>query len=238
MRLAMGMAEVWEATRGSARTAWLGTLMPSHRRVPPRRGTRMPRTAPIPVGPLRGEVLLELVERPGRTHETEARVGEVRKPGVARSGGRASQPRIARKFFTPLEEGHRGWNTLGARYTGTGAGRVGSRYACLSSSQRQRGTIALFVLSGRDRRRPRSDDPGVWEAGSAYVSQQLLLGVLSRQRAGIGRAPSFATRVKRVHREAGASNRSATRPVATRPGTRPGARPAGRPNRQLRTRSG
>ncbi len=182
--------------QGVGKNRLAGSPMPSHHRASLRTGTRMPRTAPIPVGPLRGEVLLELVERPGRTHETEARVGEVRKPGVARSGGRASQPRIARKFFTPLEEGHRGWNTLGARYTGTGADRVGSRYACLSSSQRQRGKIALFVLSGRDRRRQRTDDPGVWEARSAYVSQQLLLGVLSRQRAGIGRAPSFAARVK------------------------------------------
>src|SRR6188768_3831948 len=207
------------------------------RRVPPHGYSRTPRTASDPTSPrCAGEVVLETSRMTRADTRPRGYSWSRKKAGVARDGHR--NPRITRKFFTPLEEGHRGRNALGARDAGTGAGRVGSRHASVSSSQRERGTIALFVLSGRDRRRPRSDDPGLWEAGSAYVSQQLLLGVLPRQRAGIGGAPPFATRVERVHREAGACNRPATRPVATRPGSRPGARPAGRPNRQLRTRSG
>jgi hypothetical protein len=94
---------------------------PSARREP---RVRRALAAPARSAP---DVLVKLVERPGRTRETEATLGVVRKPGVRVRGDGHRTPRVSRKFFKPLEEGHRGRNALGAPCTCRPGGRPGSR---------------------------------------------------------------------------------------------------------------
>ncbi len=101
---------------------------------------------------LRGTSWVKLVERPGRTHRTEATVGVLRNPGGAGSGGRASQPpRLAEVLQTfrgraswpkrigrsvRLQDRRSTWIEIRLRPRCVAACRTGTRNSCAAPSVR------------------------------------------------------------------------------------------------------
>ncbi len=166
----------------------------------------------------------------GRTHESRLDWEEIRCCAFGGTGFASRPPR--RSSGQPLEEGQHVRTAFGSPLVWRTGGRLRSSHACASGARRERGSVALLVLPGQAWRDPRIDDSRVWRAWSAYVNQQFLLDVLPRQRSGTRRAPPLATRLERVHRQAGAADRSPPPLMAPRSRTRPSARPTGCANRE------